>query len=118
MKTVLITDGTTVPEELRDIIRKGSTSLDEFSAGGRVAASQTASDLPLRVAERVVFWTSTQDDGVLSHAACTAAAAPRPGAIFFVPADRGQAIAGLSDRDLFVWPRDEDRRRMAFMTSA
>jgi hypothetical protein len=38
--------------------------------------------------------------------------------IVYVTPDEGPAVAGLAASEVFVWPRDEDRLKMAFMTGA
>ena len=39
-------------------------------------------------------------------------------AIVFVTTDAAESVEGLSEGEHFVWPRDEDRLIMAFMTGA
>jgi hypothetical protein len=114
MKTLLIHGGEApLPEALRDVIVRGSTSLDERPAG-QVGASGA-----LEPADRLVFW-SPGDPATREIAARCAAAEKRDGreAIVFVTTDEADNVPGLSEGELFVWPRDEDRLVMAFMTGA
>lgn len=114
MKTLLISGGDRpLPDALRAVIVRGSTSLDE-----RRTPEVDAVESLARV-DRIVFWSP--GDGA-THALATrcATAEKRDGreAIVFVTTDGNESIAGLSDSELFVWPRDEDRLVMAFMTGA
>lgn len=114
MKTLLISGaGAPVPGELRDVLRRGSTSLEER------AARQVEPDAALSGVDRLVFW-STGDADTRDLAERSAVAERRQGreAIVFVTTDESTRIAGLSDGELFVWPRDQDRLMMAFMTGA
>lgn len=46
------------------------------------------------------------------------AAAEYHGFVFVTPEADAAPIEGLNPAELFVWPRDEDRLMMAFMTGA
>lgn len=111
MKTVLIADEP-VPERLREVITRGSTSIDE-----RRTAQVTSGELPQ--ADRIVFW-SKGTDGLRTLAAryATAERAQRRELIVFVTTEPGEPMAGLTSTEWFVWPQDEDRLRMAFLTGA
>jgi hypothetical protein len=114
MKTLLIsgTDAP-LPPALRDVIARGSTSVDERSA------RDLDLPVPLDGIDRVVFW-SAGDRATRAVAAECAKAEQRVGreAIVFVTTDASERVEGLSEGELFVWPRDEDRLIMAFMTGA
>lgn len=114
MKTLLISGGDApVPDALRAVIARGSTSVDERRAPD---VDPSAS---LDAADRIVFW-SAGDTAVRALAAQCASVERREGreALVFVTTDSGDSVAGLSDTELYVWPRDEDRLIMAFMTGA
>ena len=114
MKTLLISGGERpLPDALREVIVRGSTSLDERRAPD-VDAAESLGD-----ADRIVFW-SPGDAATRALAARYAEAEKRSGreAIVFIATEGAQAVAGLSDAELFFWPRDEDRLMMAFMTGA
>ena len=110
MKTLLIMGRTPLPGAVREMIARGSTSLQE----------RQASDVgPDRLdADRVVFWAQRGDDEIRALAARYARAESRQGreVIVYVTPDDDGAIAGLPANEVFVWPRDEDRLKMAFMT--
>jgi hypothetical protein len=68
-----------------------------------------------------VFWGAPGDRAVA--AAARAYLADPPAArgdlvVFVTPGEPAPAIAGLAANELFVWPRDEDRLKMTFMTGA
>ena len=113
MKTVLITDAP-VPERLRDFITRGSTSVDQR----RVADEAESAVMP--DADRIVFWSTGADAGLrrLASRYATAEKAERREAIVFVTTTPGDPVAGLSNTECFLWPQDEDRLRMAFLTGA
>jgi hypothetical protein len=115
MTTVLILGSAAAPEPLRDLVMRGSTSFREQ----RVDALEAAMDLG---ADRIVFWCAEDDAAVRRVAGRYAAAeaAARREAIVFVTAEgAGGAVPdGLSPHEIFVWPRDEDRLKMAFLTGA
>jgi hypothetical protein len=114
MKTLLIKGGDApLPEALREVIVRGSTSIEER------APRQVNSSDSLDEADRLVFW-SPGDRATRELAARCAAVERREGreAIVFVTTNEADAVPGLSQAELFVWPRDEDRLVMAFMTGA
>ena len=112
MKTLLISGSPPLPSALRDLIARGSTSLEERRA------KDTNTDAGLD-ADRVVFWAAASDDDVRALAATLARAEARERCevIVFVSAD-GSGVDGVAANETFVWPRDEDRLKMAFMTGA
>jgi hypothetical protein len=114
MRTLLIVGRSPLPASLRDVVDRGSTSVVE-----KRAAELTASRPPADV-DRVVLWTSPGDPEVADLArAYSRDASPeaRDTLIVISPEPTG-SIPGIPATDLFVWPRDEDRLRMAFMTGA
>ena len=112
MKTVLIADEP-VPERLREVITRGSTSIDE-----RRPEPGAPGELPQ--ADRIVFWSKGTDDRLRRLAAryATAERAQRRELIVFVTTEPGEPMTGLTSTEWFVWPQDEDRLRMAFLTGA
>jgi hypothetical protein len=115
MKTLIIRGSAPVPDALRDVIARGSTSLQERRASEVSPSPET----PL-AADRVVFWASRQDRDVyaLAERYARAEAAERREVIVFVAADEGSAPPRLASTEVFAWPQDEDRLKMAFMTGA
>jgi hypothetical protein len=114
MKTLLISGGKTpLPDAVRDVITRGSTSLDERKPGDVDAAASLAD------ADRIVFW-SAGDTATRALAIRCAGVERREGreAIVFITTDAGETVTGLSEFEHFIWPRDEDRLVMAFMTGA
>jgi hypothetical protein len=112
MKTVVIADEP-LPKELRDVIARGSTSIEE-----RRSAEETSAAMP--DADRIVFWSKGADQRLeeLARRYATVERAGRREVIVFVTTKPGDPMAGLSSIEWFVWPQDEDRLRMAFMTGA
>jgi hypothetical protein len=117
MKTLLISDNPP-PRELRDVIARGSTAVHERRASDVSAEAVGRLDV-----DRIVFWAAGggHDSTIkaLAHACAAAERAQRREAIVFVtPQGTNVHIDGLSPNELFEWPRDEDRLKMAFMTGA
>jgi hypothetical protein len=110
MKSVLISDGA-VPEQLRDVIARGSTSVEE---------RRTLEATAMPVADRIVFWSTGADAALRQVASRFAQAeqAQRREAIVFVSTSPADSVPGLSETECFVWPQDEDRLKMAFLTGA
>jgi hypothetical protein len=115
MKTLLISGGETpLPDPLRDVITRGSTSVEQ----------RRAADLPagasLPDADRIVFWSTGSDPALRQLASRYAQAeqAERREAIVFVTTTTDAGVAGLSNTEVFVWPQDQDRLTMAFLTGA
>jgi hypothetical protein len=115
MRTVLITAGVPVPQPLRELIERGSTTFDERRASDVDAAA------PLDV-DRIVFWVGRADPTVskLVERYAKTESAERREMIVFVSAQPIAAAAapGLPASEAYVWPRDEDRLKMAFLTGA
>jgi hypothetical protein len=115
MKTLLIRGSAPVPDALRDVIARGSTSLQEY----RASDVNPSPEAPL-TADRVVFWALPQDRDVytLAERYARAEARERREVIVFIAANGGHGPAQLPATEVFSWPRDEDRLKMAFMTGA
>jgi hypothetical protein len=114
MKTLLITGAVPLPERLREVITRGSTEVDQRRATD-VAPAGALPD-----ADRVVFWSTGADAGLrhLASRYANAERAERKEVIVFVTTTAGERIPGLSDTEVFLWPEDEDRLTMAFLTGA
>jgi hypothetical protein len=113
VKTLLIHGGDTpLPGPVRDVIAKGSTSLEER------AASDLDPSSPLADVDRVVFWSAGDAATRALAARCAAVTGARSEGVVFVTPDGAGRLAGLTDEQVFEWPRDEDRLMMAFMTGA
>jgi hypothetical protein len=113
MRTLLITGGAAAPGALRDIVRRGSTEFRECApAALRAAPASESSD-------RIVVWQSGAAEEVLDFAREFALQgednAPR---VLIVANDPALLPSSFPSEQLFIWPRDEDRLRMAFMTGA
>jgi hypothetical protein len=112
MKILLITGATPVPDELRNVIAMGSTSLVE--RGVADLASPDAGD-----ADRVVFWAGAGDRDVRELAQRYARVTDqREDTLVFVTEQGSGAPDGLSPHERYDWPEDLDRLKMAFVTSA
>ena len=115
MKTVLLTGMDPVPAPLRALVERGSTSLAEHRA-----AEVAGAERPDLAADRVVFWTAGGEPHVraLAEQYARAEAAERREILVYVSGAAGGAVAGLSSNEQYVWPADEDRLKMAFLTGA
>ena len=115
MKTLLISEGQTQPPApLVDVISRGSTSVEHHRAADLVREAR------LPDADRIVFW-STRADGHIQQLAtryCKAERAEHREAIVYVTTTPGDTTAGLPNTEVFVWPQDQDRLTMAFLTGA
>ncbi len=115
MKTLLISGGETAPPaSLVDLLTRGSTSFEQRRAADLADADS------LTDADRVVFW-SDRDDAAMAAVAARyrrAERAERREAIVFVTASPSTPPAALPNTETYVWPQDEDRLTMAFMTGA
>lgn len=114
MKSLLISGGTEIPAALREIVARGSTAIierrpDDVNAEGSMDE-----------ADRVVFWATSGDSDLQALAKRFAHAEKRERreVVVFITPDPDLHVAGLSPNEVFVWPRDEDRLTMAFMTGA
>lgn len=98
MRSLLVSLGGTVPNELREWVRLGSTSV-EIATGPDAAHAVDTS------IERVVLWSDI--DGVLPRGVDTI----EPRRIFYVSPARGHEPAGLTPDQVFRWPADRDKLR-------
>lgn len=112
MKTLLISDAR-LPDVLREIVERGSTRLDAVHAS-EMDPTRIASMAP----DRVVFWYVQGDERIrrLADAVAKRDPAEAKSAIVFVSEGADASAQWLAPDQVFVWPRDEDRLRMAFMT--
>ena len=112
MKTVVIVGSAPLPGELREIIERGSTSIQERPAS-------ELSDSPPLEADRLLFWSATAEGDVLAIATRYAAqwTADQGETVMFVSGERAAGTPFGADQ-LFAWPADEDRLKMAFLTGA
>jgi hypothetical protein len=112
MRTLLISGSQPLPTALRELIAKGSTSLQERPA------NETSTSAGLG-ADRVVFWATSGDRDIheLATRLARAEARERREVIVFVTPD-GSGPDDLAANERFCWPRDEDRLKMAFLTGA
>ena len=120
MQTVLIVGDVPVPHALRELLARGSTSLAEHRAADLILDSSASA--AARQADRIVFWSATDDADVerLAEQYAEAEAAARREMIVFVRAEGtgAQPSAKLTPHETFEWPSDEDRLKMAFLTGA
>jgi hypothetical protein len=114
MRVLLITGDAAMPEPLRDLILRGSTAIEERRAADLTPDAATGD------ADRVVFWGTASDAAIVRAARGILAqsVAERGDRLVFVTPDGATGAPGLAANELFVWPRDEDRLKMAFMTGA
>jgi sarcosine oxidase gamma subunit len=112
MKTLLISEAR-VPDVLREIVERGSTHLDALRATETDAAAISS-----LAPDRVVFWHVAGNETVrrLADAVAKRDPAETTSAIVFVSEGADTAAQWLAPDQVFVWPHDEDRLRMAFMT--
>jgi hypothetical protein len=113
MKTLLISGRSPVPDAVRQVVEKGSTSVHERRA------DEVSAEASLE-ADRVVFWATSRDGELRDLAArcARAEARERREVIVYVTPDVAPDVPGLAPNEVFVWPRDEDRLKIAFMTGA
>ena len=112
MKTVIVRGRATLPDDLRDMIERGSTSVQECHVPG-------PTPLP-RDVDRVVFFASGEDADVTAavRQAARAERRDRVEKLVYVTTEGTPPVDGLSASEVYVWPKDEDRLKMAFMTGA
>lgn len=94
------------------MIARGSTSVQEYRVPG-------PAPLP-RDADRLVYFVARDEADVLASARQALSAEQRDGTekLVFIAVEGAPTIDGLSPSECFRWPADEDRLKMAFMTSA
>ena len=116
MNTLLIPGNAAPPAPLRDVIARGSTALHE-----RRIAEVSADEATLDGVDRIVFWAAGDDAAVSALAlryARLERAQRREAIVFVTPQGSTTQVPGLLPNEVFEWPRDEDRLKMAFMTGA
>ena len=115
MKTLLVSGKDPVPPDLREVVERGSTSLDEVSIGDlRTFVSREGLGV-----DRIVFWAGKSDPDVRTVAwnYATVAGADRPSQVVFISGAPAEApLDGISAEELLIWPRDKDKVVMIFMT--
>jgi len=112
MKTVIVHGKAPLPEPLREVIENGSTSVQQCHVPG-------PTPMP-RDVDRVVFYAAGDDPDVSAAARQAARAERRDGSekLVYVMTEGTRPVDGISATEVYVWPRDEDRLKMAFMTGA
>lgn len=112
MRTVIVRGTAAVPEALRDVIERGSTSVQECRVPG-------PTPLP-RDVDRVVYYLAGPDPDVMASARQAVSSERGEGAekLVYVMAGDAPGIDGLAPSECFRWPADEDRLKMAFLTTA
>lgn len=112
VRTVIVRGNAALPEALRDVIERGSTSVHECRVPG-------PTPLP-RDVDRVVYYLAGPDPDVIASARQAVSSERNDGdeKLVYVMAEDAPGIEGLSPAECFRWPADEDRLKMAFMTSA
>jgi hypothetical protein len=112
VRTVIVRGRTPLPEALRDLIERGSTAVHECRVPG---PTPLATDV-----DRVVYYLAGADQDVVASARQALGVERREGTekLVYVMGDGAPALEGLAPAECFQWPADEDRLKMAFMTSA
>lgn len=112
MRTLLISGTTPAPGPLVDLLTRGSTSLEQRRA------ADLAGTRSLVKADRIVFWSAGGDEGIAELAARyrRAERADDREAIVFVTAAGSPIARDLPNTETYVWPQDQDRLTMAFLT--
>ena len=111
MKTLVVVGSRPLPADVREIVERGSTSVIE-----KQSAELRGESVPADV-DRVVLWVDPADAGVNDLArAYSRGASPERKDTLVVIAPQEDALPGIAATELFVWPRDEDRLKLAFMT--
>ena len=70
--------------------------------------------------DRIVYYLAGEDADVVASARQALSVERRDGAekLVYVMGDGASSVEGLAPTECFRWPADEDRLKMAFMTSA
>jgi hypothetical protein len=114
VKTLLIHGDSQPPKALRDIVRNGSTAVDEVST----AELSTFISREGFGVDRVIVWAAPDDHAVRALATNYAASENKHGGLVYVtPADCGSRPAGVAPDLCLSWPEDEDKLRLLFMTA-
>jgi hypothetical protein len=115
MRTVLVVGTDSMPEPLRELVQRGSTSVAERGAAELEGA-------PRLDADRIVFWTAGSNPGLvqLAERYARVEAAERREMLVFIGGEPSAVPrpGALAPNEIFVWPRDQDRLTMAFLTGA
>jgi len=113
MKTVLISADGHVPATLRGIVERGSTALVEYLA-------DELSGTPQPEADRFVFWGEGDQPALrtLAESYLRDATAEIRDGIIYVSGTAEASRPAIGLEQLFTWPRDEDRLKLAFLTGA
>ncbi len=121
----MISGDAPLPAALRELVERGSTVVEHRQArelaGRSEGARSPAEDVLPNDVDRVVFWAPAQDPALtrLANACARREASARREAIVFVAGEPGAAEGvEVSAAELYIWPRDEDRLKMAFLTGA
>jgi hypothetical protein len=114
MKTLLILGTAPLPTAVREVVERGSTSVIE-----KRAADVSGSEPPTDV-DRVVLWATPGDDAVAQLAGMYSrgASPERKDTLIVIAPEPASAVSGVQASEVFVWPRDEDRLKLAFLTGA
>ena len=99
MKSLLVSLVGTVPNELLEWVRAGSTSVE-------VATGPDAARAVDQSVERIVVWSDR--DGALPRGVETL----EPRRLFYVSLARDFRPPGAEPERVFVWPDDKDKLRM------
>jgi hypothetical protein len=112
MRTVIVRGHAPLPAALRDVIERGSTSVQECRVPG-------PTPLP-RDVDRVVYFLAGPDPDVVASArqAINSERKDHVEKLVYVMGEDAPDVEGLAPSECFRWPADEDRLKMAFMTSA
>ena len=112
MRTLVILGQAPLPDKLREVVERGSTSIVE-----KRAADLAGRRLPVDV-DRVVIWASAGDAEVatLAREYSRGASPEQRDSLIVVAPDSSAPPPGVSPSEVFIWPGDEDRLKIAFMT--
>jgi hypothetical protein len=101
MRTLLVEQGGTAPDELREIVERGSTELIR-------EASPAAEDV-----DRVVIWDAKGSERGAEPMG--ESRWPDSAEVMIVAPDT-RGVPAPEASNVFAWPADADRLKMAFMT--
>ena len=112
VRTLVILGQAPLPDALRGVVERGSTSIVE-----KRVAELAGRGLPADV-DRVVLWASAGDAemAALAREYSRGATPEQRDSLIVVAPDSSTPPPGVSPSEVFVWPRDEDRLTIAFMT--
>ena len=112
MRIVIVRGRAALPEPLREMIERGSTSFQECHVPGPTPLPQDV--------DRIVFFSSGDDPDVVAAArqAARAERKVRAEKLVYVTTAPGAKVEGLAANEMYAWPADEDRLKMAFLTGA